>query len=64
MSSRAPARKRGSSNASPLPFSGTTRVAALRELTSLSEHGYLKREGERRGARYLPAPALRGGPTE
>ncbi|MFN0244260.1 MAG: ATP-binding protein [Planctomycetota bacterium] len=43
---------------------GLTRVAALRELTSLSEHGYLKREGERRGARYLPGPALRAGTTE
>jgi len=38
---------------------GLTRVAALRELTALTERGYLKREGERRGVKYMAGPALR-----
>jgi hypothetical protein len=36
------------------------RDAAARELRRLVQEGYLRREGERRGARYLPGPALRG----
>jgi len=36
-----------------------TRHGALRELRRLAEEGYLKLEGERRGARYVPGPAFR-----
>ncbi len=36
-----------------------TRYGAVRELRRLTEEGYLLMEGERRGARYLPGPALR-----
>lgn len=36
-----------------------TRDVARRELRQLVEDGYLKMEGERRGARYLAGPALR-----
>lgn len=39
---------------------GVTRFAAARELRRLVREGYLKLEGERRGARYLPGPALKG----
>ena len=35
-----------------------TRDAATRELRRLVQEGYLRMEGERRGARYLPGPAL------
>lgn len=37
---------------------GVTRFAAVRELRRLVEQGYLHAEGERRGARYVPGPAL------
>jgi hypothetical protein len=37
-----------------------SRYGALRELRRLTEEGYLVMEGERRGARYVPGPALRG----
>lgn len=37
---------------------GVTRYAAVRELRRLVEEGYLRLEGERRGARYVPGPAL------
>ncbi len=36
------------------------RDAALRELRLLVRKGYLRMQGERRGAHYLPGPALRG----
>lgn len=36
-----------------------TRDAAARELRRLAQEGYLRMEGERRGARYLPGPSLR-----
>jgi ATP-dependent DNA helicase RecG len=36
----------------------TTRFAALRELKRLVTDGYLKLEGDRRGARYVAGPAL------
>ena len=39
------------------------RDAAVRELRRLVQEGYLRMEGERRGARYLPGPAL-GKPGE
>lgn len=39
------------------------RDATLRELRRLAQEGYLRMEGERRGARYLPGPAL-GGPEK
>lgn len=35
-----------------------TRDTATRELRRLVQEGYLRMEGERRGARYLPAPTL------
>ncbi len=35
-----------------------TRFVAVRDLKKLVMHGYLKLEGVRRGARYLPGPAL------
>jgi putative NADPH-quinone reductase len=38
-----------------------TRDAAGRELRRLAQEGYLRMEGERRGAKYLPGPLL-GGP--
>jgi predicted HTH transcriptional regulator len=38
---------------------GVTRVAAFQELRRLVVEGYLKIEGERRGARYILGPALR-----
>lgn len=37
-----------------------TRDAATRELRRLSQEGYLQMEGERRGARYVPGPPIRG----
>lgn len=37
-----------------------TRYEAARDLRRLVEDGYLRREGERRGARYLPGPLLGG----
>lgn len=37
---------------------GLSRPAALRELRRLVAEGFLRGEGERRGARYLPQPAL------
>ncbi|MBI5629044.1 MAG: hypothetical protein HY953_09005, partial [Candidatus Rokubacteria bacterium] len=37
-----------------------TRDAATRELRRLAQEGYLRMEGERRGARYVPGPSLRG----
>ncbi len=36
-----------------------TRYGAVRELRRLTEEGYLLMEGARRGARYVPGPALR-----
>jgi predicted HTH transcriptional regulator len=36
----------------------TTRFVAWRELKHLVSAGYLRMEGDRRGARYLPGPAL------
>jgi hypothetical protein len=35
------------------------RDAVTRELRRLVQEGFLRMEGERRGARYLPGPALR-----
>jgi len=43
---------------------GLTRFVALRELQRLVEEGFLIAEGERRGSRYLPGPALRNAPEE
>jgi ATP-dependent DNA helicase RecG len=37
-----------------------TRDAATRELRRLVQEGYLRMEGERRGARYLPGPGMSG----
>ena len=37
-----------------------TRDAATRELRRLAQEGYLRMEGERRGALYVPGPSLRG----
>jgi ATP-dependent DNA helicase RecG len=37
---------------------GITRQEAVRELRRLVQDGYLRMEGERRGARYLPGPGL------
>ena len=37
---------------------GVTRFTAVRELRRLVQEGYLRLEGERRGARYVPGPAL------
>ena len=37
---------------------GLSRYAAVRELRRLVDEGILRIEGERRGARYLPGPAL------
>ncbi len=37
---------------------GVTRHAALRELKQLADHGFLRLEGERRGAHYQPEAAL------
>ena len=37
---------------------GVTRHAALRELRRLTDEGWLRLEGERRGAHYLPGEAL------
>ena len=37
-----------------------TRDAATRELRRLTETGYLRMEGVRRGSRYLPGPPVRG----
>ena len=42
---------------------GLTRHAARRELKELVDRGFLVLEGERRGAHYLPLPAL-GVPEE
>jgi ATP-dependent DNA helicase RecG len=39
---------------------GVTRFAAARELRRLVQDGYLRLEGERRGARYVAGPALSG----
>lgn len=43
---------------------GLTRFAAVRELRRLVQDGYLRLEGERRGARYVPGPALQGARRE
>lgn len=40
---------------------GVTRTTALKELLRLVESGFLVMEGERRGARYRPGPALEVG---
>lgn len=37
---------------------GLTRHGARRDLKRLVEEGFLRLEGERRGAHYLPEPAL------
>jgi Fic family protein len=37
---------------------GLTRHAATRELRRLVDEGFLRMEGERRGARYLPLPPI------
>jgi predicted HTH transcriptional regulator len=37
---------------------GVTRYTAVRELRALVDDGFLRIEGERRGAHYLPLPAL------
>jgi hypothetical protein len=39
------------------------RYTAVREIKRFVELGYLQTAGERRGARYLPGPSLRGGQT-
>lgn len=41
-----------------------SRVTAKLELRGLVQQGFLRMEGERRGARYLPMPALRVEPKE
>lgn len=43
---------------------GLSRDGAFRELRRFARDGYLRMEGERRGARYLPGLALRGGPEK
>lgn len=43
---------------------GVTRHAATRELRALSMDGFLELAGQRRGAHYLPGPALSGTGTE
>ena len=46
-------------NADYREWFGITRAAARHELKRLVDLGFLKMEGVRRGARYLPGPELR-----
>lgn len=52
------ARRRVLKNADYREMFGLTRDTAFREMKSLAEEGWLRMEGERRGAGYLPGPCV------